>query len=209
MIEKNDLNKIMKDELPNKPGRRKKLPPQITIVKSAEISLKENTIDTFKDFMDLITQLTNTGFSFFRGDKNRNNYSLSPKVYNSKFRGFLAHLDEAIEEFSALTLGRNPIISDGFLEDMINAQHYELPTRLLDWTESALIALYFAVNQNIEKDECDSIVWALNPIALNSKTSFLNKYGYVPIFPSKQDKGLVGELETYYKYTANDAKNTQ
>jgi len=43
-------------------------------------------------------------------------------------------------------------------------QHYRLPTRLLDWTESALVATYFAVN---EKRDKDATLWALDPHALN------------------------------------------
>jgi hypothetical protein len=45
-------------------------------------------------------------------------------------------------------------------------QHYRLPTRLLDWTESPLIGCYFAV-RNDPENPGDSYLWALSPEALN------------------------------------------
>lgn len=45
-------------------------------------------------------------------------------------------------------------------------QHYGVPTRLLDWTESPLIGLYFAVSDTSTEDAI-SALWCIGPTALN------------------------------------------
>lgn len=49
----------------------------------------------------------------------------------------------------------------GWLQFM---QHYRLPTRLLDWSQSPLVALFFAVTELPDKD---GALWVLSPFALN------------------------------------------
>ncbi len=48
-------------------------------------------------------------------------------------------------------------------------QHHGLPTRLLDWSESALVALFFALTSEPNFNGYRS-VWVLDPFSLNQKT---------------------------------------
>lgn len=56
---------------------------------------------------------------------------------------------------------RSVVEQDSLWHWLSVAQHYRLPTRLLDWTYSPLIALHFATS-NIRKYDRDGVIWAVN-----------------------------------------------
>ncbi len=49
-------------------------------------------------------------------------------------------------------------------------QHYRAPTRLLDWTDGALLALHFALSRDAWETEAPAVVWVMDPVWLNKST---------------------------------------
>lgn len=70
-------------------------------------------------------------------------------------------------------------------------QHYSMPTRLLDWSESPLVALYFTVT---EKPERDGALWVLMPTALNQMSNYRPDYPHeIPSFEDELLKNYLPE----------------
>ena len=65
----------------------------------------------------------------------------------------------------AVSRSENCPSNDDQLGWLLLARHYALPTRLLDWSLSPMVALYFAVMSG--SPEADGCLWALHPGSLN------------------------------------------
>ena len=102
---------------------------------------------------------------WFRGHTNAE-WDLKPKFYrqNDITRGTE---DEIREEFCVRAPNLAEYTPTNRWDWYFLMQHYGAPTRLLDWTEGALIGLYFAVKDN--PGYYPSAVWVLDAWDLNKR----------------------------------------
>jgi len=121
----------------------------------------------FKELFEAIFWMSRgtTGRLWWRGQER--DWDLLPSV-NRPTKRF-------VEEFLTFNFSRKAMSRysrcpsrDDFPSWLFLMQHYGLPTRLLDWSASPLVALFFALeNFNIMQNDEDSVLWGLDAPALN------------------------------------------
>jgi hypothetical protein len=103
---------------------------------------------------------------WFRGHSHTPN-NLTPSVFRKNFGGWGENAERMfVEDFKRAAPAIDPHTPDMDkpLEWLFLMQHHGLPTRLLDWTESVLVAVYFAVSDHRSDD---GELWMMDPRALN------------------------------------------
>ena len=146
---------------------------------------------------------------WFRGHSNKD-WTLLPSLLR------IPHQPEEnyITKFQQnATMLLNPLPANSW-EWLFVMRHYDVPTRLLDWTESPLVATYFVVT---EFPDLDGVLWILLPLKLNtSKGRRLEHESALPSINDEIMKMYAPQYVSMKKYGAparpiafNAPRNTQ
>lgn len=168
-------------------------------------------IKSVSQFIEELIELTidaddNSNLTFwFRGESNANfETSLVPNAYRNllknisilKSNKFFSKNIKSIEQNidaeyyrKAFSYLKQLKVKNNLSNRYFLKQHYGIQTRLLDWSENALVALYFAVAND---SKTDAKVFVLNPFELNNFT-------FKTILQSDKNCRYIPSLNSNYK----------
>ena len=158
---------------------------------------------------------------WFRGHKS-SQYKLLPSLYRmkdgkSEFFKNVSHrevMESLFKAFKVKAYGSSEIFLGGdntTIGIMASMQHYSVPTNILDWSTSAFVAMYFALEDQMVSSEkekrerteaqTDAEIWLLNPIRLNKARKWLSanrmEDSVIKEYPIDS---LCGEEDKYKEY---------
>lgn len=153
----------------------------------------EQTISSIGQFIDVIraVKAIHSGDIWYRGQSNAD-WQLLPGLLRKKLSVSESSLMSRFKQSAAMLSENRPRNSFDWIFLM---QHYGVPTRLLDWSENPLVALYFAVSDPAKNSEGDAAIWLLFPTKLNKNANIVDKNegDYIPSFDDEEVQGYATE----------------
>jgi len=132
--------------------------------------IQEVRVQTLEDLMPMFTEqeyrpnLKRNRSSFLYRGMHNADYKLQTSLSRC-----CKHLQKTLEpailsSFAKYAVREDPSVQDSVWNQMITGQHNGLPTRLLDWSHSTMVALHFAMTEdNLEEmDAHDCVVWRID-----------------------------------------------
>lgn len=122
---------------------------------------KTYSVSSFKEFQEIILELPMDQFTLYRGqslDK-----TLLPKIARYDVADVEKVEKEMLNDFQRRSIHLIDYQPGSSWDWLALAQHHGMATRLLDWTENPLIALWFSMAPKAEAKHSDySVVWGFN-----------------------------------------------
>jgi len=126
---------------------------------------EEHSISSMADLLVVLPEIYKKSKTvWFRGHANHE-WHLEPTLARRNRLGAELQLMKQFKQNAYQFLDRPP---ENEWEWIFLMQHYAIPTRLLDWTESPLVGLYFALLDGLAADKLPAAaLWCLYPQRLN------------------------------------------
>lgn len=134
--------------------------------------MNDKVINSIGDLISVIKLINpdQNSILWFRGHSDKD-WHLIPSVQRENYQKSEQSLMNDFYMRATVSLKEKPSYDNysGWISIM---QHFGLPTRLLDWSQSPLIAAFFATNEYLKYPQKDACIWVLKPGLLNEFEGF-------------------------------------